>query len=94
MESTSRPKRSTQPPAKFSPWEEGDSMMVSERKKKSRAKGVKVSRETILEKKKLYLRKYRENNHKSKKSGEDEESGEEEEVEEEDKQTENKDNKN
>ena len=71
-------------------------MMVSERKKKSRAKGVKVSRETILEKKKLYLRKYRENNHKSKKSGEDEESGEEEEVEEEDKdtQTENKDNKN
>ena len=42
-------------------------MMVSERKKKSRAKGVKVSRETILEKKKLYLRKYRENNTRSKK---------------------------
>ena len=42
-------------------------MMVSERKKKSRTKGVKVLRETILEKKKLNLRQYRENNPNSKK---------------------------
>ena len=70
-------------------------MMVSERKKKSRAKGIKTSRESILEKNKLYIRKYRENDRQNKKSEEDEESEEEEEVEEEDNetQTENK-NKN
>jgi hypothetical protein len=34
--------------------------MMSDRKRKSRAGGVKVSRKGALEKKKLYMREYRE----------------------------------
>ena len=64
---SSRPKRSSKPPSKFVPWEEGEAAMVSERKKRSRARGEKKSRSDQLEKKKLYMRNYR--------AGTEEESG-------------------
>jgi hypothetical protein len=58
-ESSSRPKRAAKTPTKFSPWEEGESSMMSDRKRKSREKGVKVTRKGALEKNKLYMREYR-----------------------------------
>ena len=69
MNSASRPKRMRKPPKKFVPLEEGDPPLMSQRKKKSRSKGVKKSREKELEEKRKYMSIYRE---KQKKKGTDE----------------------
>ena len=71
MASSSRPRRDVKEPSRFSSWEEGDAAMGNERKRKCLEKGVKTSRKNILEKKKVYMRGYREEK-------DDQEGGEEE----------------